>query len=195
MPLANTLPQTSVEVAEVPVIEQDNLVQTTDTVPAAPTTLVSEATASKDLTAQEINTLPATAAGDASLAELPEESAVAKAPVRRLREGISRALLTLDLKDREPGEALGAQVAMNDEGIIKVILFTEMEGLRGKVLHHEWFRNEQRMARVRIPVNTETQRSHSSKFINRQMLGDWMVKVVDDKGDVYATAAFEVVDG
>ena len=101
----------------------------------------------------------------------------------------------MNMDGGEPGEPVGYRIQMNDEGIIKLILFTEMDGLRGKTLHHEWYRGDARVARVRIPVNVDQQRSHSSKFINRQMLGVWRVKVVDEQGELYAEANFEVVEG
>lgn len=116
-------------------------------------------------------------------------------PVSTLHHGLSRAELTMNMDGGEPGEPVGYRIQMNDEGIIKLILFTEMDGLRGKTLHHEWYRGDARVARVRIPVNVDQQRSHSSKFINRQMLGVWRVKVVDEQGELYAEANFEVVEG
>ena len=108
-------------------------------------------------------------------------------------DGITRALLTQEIKDQEPQGSIPFELALPDEGIVKVILFTEMHGLRGKKLYHEWYRNGVRQARVRIPVNVNKQRSHSSKYINTQMLGDWQVKVLDGKQNSYALAEFKVV--
>ena len=85
-------------------------------------------------------------------------------------------------------------VELPPEGIIKVMLFTEMKGLRGTTLYHEWYRNEVRQARVKIPVNVRQQRSHSSKYINTQMTGEWLVRVVDDKSKVYVEAGFSVTN-
>ncbi|MDX1453140.1 MAG: DUF2914 domain-containing protein [Oleiphilaceae bacterium] len=160
--------------------------------------------------ANTLNALPATSAGvpaDVSgehseqingmksntLPPILEEPVIS--PVSKLHVGIERAELTQTLRNGEPGEPLSYEVAMNDEGIIKVILFTEMEGLRGKTLYHEWYRGDRRMARVRIPVNVDHQSSHSSKFINQQMLGEWRVKVLDDQGELYAEANFKVIEG
>ena len=108
-------------------------------------------------------------------------------------DGITRALLTQEIKDQEPQGSIPFELALPDEGIVKVILFTEMHGLRGKKLYHEWYRNGVRQARVRVPVNVNKQRSHSSKYINTQMLGDWQVKVLDGKQNSYALAEFKVV--
>jgi len=128
----------------------------------------------------------------AELSASPKEPDQLISPVTTLHVGIARAELTDGVRDKEPLDPLGYDVPMNEEGIIKVVLFTEMHDLDGTVLYHDWYRNENRQARVRIPVNVSRQRSHSSKFINRQMLGDWRVKVVDGAGELYAEANFRV---
>jgi len=113
-------------------------------------------------------------------------------PVTSLHEGIIRAELTHLLEDGKPSAPLGYEVAMSDEGIIKVILYTHMQDLHGTILFHDWYRNEKRQARVKIPVRVKSQHSHSSKYINAQMTGEWTVKVVDDSGELYAEANFAV---
>ena len=84
---------------------------------------------------------------------------------------------------------------MPDSGLIKVMLHTEMHGLAGIRLYHEWSLDGKRQARVRVPVNTAKQTSYSSKFIDKHMLGLWQVKVLDDAGEAYVLADFEVIRG
>jgi len=120
-------------------------------------------------------------------------SDVKPASVLIVNSGITRANLSLSLKENQPGKALDHSVVMSGKGIIKVILFTEMSGIRGRTLFHEWYLNGKRLARVKIPVNVSLQKSFSSKFINQQMLGQWQVKVIDDQGEPYVLADFEVI--
>lgn len=128
-----------------------------------------------------------------SVVQAPEASAASViSPVTTLHEGMRRAELTLSLKDGQPVAPLEYDVPMSAEGIIKVILFTEMKDLKGTTLFHDWYREEKRMARVKIPVNVSEQSSYSSKFINRQMTGEWTVKVADQRGELYAQANFRV---
>lgn len=110
-----------------------------------------------------------------------------------LNNAITHAVLTLDLNDKVSVTSIPYKLVLPEEGIVKVMLLTEMNGLRGKKLFHEWYRNGVRQARVKIPVNINKQRSYSSKYINEQMLGDWQVKVVDEKADTYVLASFNVV--
>jgi hypothetical protein len=126
--------------------------------------------------------------------EIPVAQPLAQviSPISTYHEGMAVAALTYELKDGRPVDSLGYNIPMNDEGIIKVILFTQMNDLKGTVLFHDWYLADKRMARVKIPVNVKDQNSYSSKFINTQMLGHWTVKIVDGKGDLYAEANFSV---
>lgn len=142
---------------------------------------------------EQVSEEPAPPANE-TLGALPEKPALSNviSPVTILHEGIETAELAHWLKDGKPDDTLGYEVAMSDEGIIKVILYTEMNNLRGTKLFHDWYRGDKRMARVKIPVNAAQQNSHSSKFINKQMTGEWTVKVVDEEGELFAQANFVV---
>ncbi len=144
-------------------------------------------TATEDFNASKESERIATEASGVDVTSTPSARIVIE------NDGITRALLTQEIKDQEPQGSIPFELALPDEGIVKVILFTEMHGLRGKKLYHEWYRNGVRQARVRVPVNVNKQRSHSSKYINTQMLGDWQVKVLDGKQNSYALAEFKVV--
>ena len=126
-------------------------------------------------------------------AEVAVKSPAALAAVNILSPAITQAILSDELAGDEPGTPLAETLILPESGITKVILFTEMRGLLGLTLYHEWYRNGERQARVKVPVNYKEQRSLSSKFINLQMTGDWQVKVVDGKGKAYIDAAFKVI--
>lgn len=124
------------------------------------------------------------------VAETAEKTVLAE--VKVLNPAITQAILTDELANDEPGSALSDTLILPASGITKVMLFTDMKGLRGKTLYHDWYRNGERQARVKIPVSLKSQRSFSSKFINLQMTGDWQVKVVDGKDNTYVDATFHV---
>jgi hypothetical protein len=106
---------------------------------------------------------------------------------------IKEASLHLSTDQGVQGDKITHSIQMPQKGLIKVMLTTEMHGLQGNKLYHEWYRNGKRQARVTIPVNVKNQRSHSSKFIDKYMLGSWQVKVVDQANESYVLADFEVV--
>ncbi len=114
--------------------------------------------------------------------------------VRIHHPGITRAVITKDPLEQQESSELRATFSLPEGGLTKVILDTDMKGLRGLTLYHDWYRNGQRQARVTVPVSRSPQQARSSKFINAQMLGRWQVKVVDDKNKLYIDAEFNVLD-
>ncbi len=117
------------------------------------------------------------------------------ASVRITNSAIKDVMLRLSTDKGLPAEPIQQSIIMPDSGLIKVMLHTEMHGLAGIRLYHEWSLDGKRQARVRVPVNTAKQTSYSSKFIDKHMLGLWQVKVLDDAGEAYVLADFEVIRG
>ncbi|PID42881.1 MAG: hypothetical protein CSB48_08650 [Proteobacteria bacterium] len=128
----------------------------------------------------------------ASIADLPATSAARFPEIQVFTPGFSRVQLTSSLKDKLPVDELTAVVRMNEEGLLRVYLFTEMTGLKGKSFYHNWYLDEKRMARVKVPAYSKLTRASSSKFIDRYMMGNWRVEIVDGAGDIQATAEFSV---
>ncbi len=127
--------------------------------------------------------LPAPAAGQVE--STPADVAVFSSVFDRIQ-------LTSDVIDREPQDHLEATLRMNDAGLLKVHLFTEVGGQAGQTFYHHWYRADQRMAKVRIPVGSAHSRVSSSKFIDRNMLGAWRVEVENERGEILARAQFQV---
>lgn len=109
-----------------------------------------------------------------------------------LSASIKRAQLTHGIKDDEPVDTLAQTIPMNENGLVKVYLFMETAGLKGKVLYHDWYWKGKRIAHARIPIKRAAHTAVSSKFIDRIMTGPWEVKIVDERGNVLAKTAFEV---
>lgn len=155
-----------------------------------------EAETEVEPTIAELKAQPMTAAG--ALESDTETVKTAHNPasdtqITFLTPGIVRAQLThlLD-NEKKPTDVLGSNIRMSDEGLIRVYLYTEIEGLAGKTLYHSWSLNGERMARVRIPVVSNSYRASSSKFIDRMMLGEWQVVIADEGGNRYVEVAFTV---
>lgn len=152
-----------------------------------------------DISIEAINeVLPATSSApyDAAMqisiqAEQQPQQALAKLEI--LDGRIEAAVLSSNVANGVPGEPLLNTVSTGSEGIIKVAMFNEMLELKGETLYHEWYRNGRLQATVKIPVNVDGQKSYSSKFINKDMLGDWSVLVRDKTGKQFVTAEFKVV--
>ncbi|MCG8517261.1 MAG: DUF2914 domain-containing protein [Pseudomonadales bacterium] len=96
------------------------------------------------------------------------------------------------LDNKEPTEAIPAVLPMNADGLMRVYLFTETRNLNGQLHFHDWYREGERVARVRIMPFSDAMRASSGKFINGDMTGQWRVEVVTEAGEALAEAEFEV---
>jgi len=114
------------------------------------------------------------------------------ADVHILSDHFTHAQLTSDVQHGEPIDHAGARIPMNEKGLIRVYLYTEMEGLQGRTLYHDWYLGDQRMARVTMRPQAATVAASSSKFIDRHMLGNWRVEVHSSDGEPMVRTAFEV---
>ncbi|WP_250655457.1 DUF2914 domain-containing protein [Alkalimarinus coralli] len=126
----------------------------------------------------------------------PEQGAAINSPdpVTIESSRIVKAQLTHRVKNSEPVDKLGSVIPMNEDKLIRVYLFTGMEGLKGETLYHDWYLSGKKMARVKIKVKNDKTSASSSKFIDRHMTGDWRVKVTTSRGDELVSASFNVVN-
>ncbi len=120
----------------------------------------------------------------------PGNSTPAKVVVHS--KSVKRAQLTTNVVNDAPVDQLNAVVPMNEQGLLRIYLFTETSGLQDRNLFHYWYRNGKQMAKVRMPTSRKPVIASSSKFIDRYMTGQWEVKVMDDRNNLLATAHFTV---
>lgn len=106
-----------------------------------------------------------------------------------LSADITDAALTDHMQGLEPADKLTSTENLQD-GFLKLYFYTDLEGHAGDTLIYSWYRNEKRVAKVRIPVGSDRWRSHSSKNLSANMRGDWKVVVTDRKSNTLATAEF-----
>lgn len=109
-----------------------------------------------------------------------------------LSKNIKRLQLSNGVNDSGPVDSIESPVPMNEKGLVKVFLYMETEGLKGKVLYHDWLWKGRLIAHARIPVRRDQHTAVSSKFIDRIMVGSWEARVVDERGKVLAQTRFDV---
>lgn len=121
---------------------------------------------------------------------VPPQTALAK--VQILSDHLIRAQLSNNMRHGEPTDHAAAVIPMSEEGLIKVYFFAEFERLKGQTIYYDWFLEDKRMARVRARPQLDTASAHSSKYVDRHMLGQWHVEVRTETGDALGRADFEV---
>jgi hypothetical protein len=152
--------------------------------PASPQ-LASEA--SEPVSPVEPASLPAPAAEESEPA--PEDAT----SIKLLSDHLIRAQLSTGLEEKEPIDEIPNVLRMDSDGLIRIYLFTEIQGMKGQLHFHDWYLEDERVARVEIRPSVDPMRASSAKYIDRHMLGDWRVEVVTEEGELLAKGAFSVL--
>ncbi len=176
------------EVAETPVAvpETASGAASTDSgAETAPPQLASQV--SEPESSVEPASLPAPAAGES------EPSREDAASIELLSDHIIRAQLTTGLEEKEPIDEIPNVLTMDSDGLIRIYLFTEIQGMEGQLHFHDWYLEDERVARVEIRPSVDPMRASSAKYIDRHMVGDWRVEVVTEEGELLAKGEFSVL--
>ncbi|MDH5516506.1 MAG: DUF2914 domain-containing protein [Gammaproteobacteria bacterium] len=97
-------------------------------------------------------------------------------------ENIARSIFTSGVENREPIDKVG-QLTNDNE---KIYFFTEIKGMSGRTITHRWEHAGNVKAEVAFKVGSNRWRIWSSKTLQPQWLGEWIVTVVDDAGNTLA---------
>lgn len=144
-----------------------------------------------------------TAKAEALTVEVPEPEILTKpeqtAPLADIALGakldtqsVSRALLTRAIKAREPVDIIGERIARASFSR-KLYFFTEVNGLKGKLVRHKWYFQDQLQADVELSIYAERYRTYSSKNIAALQLGMWRVELVAE-GKTLASKQFIITE-
>ncbi len=151
----------------------------------------------------EVAALASSSGGQVSAAEQaasPEAaagSALRNPPVRAVSTRIvsadvRRFLITDRVEAREPvGDISDIREDRKVEGLVKVIAYSDVAGRAGEFLEYRWIRGGRVVAKVPVGVGSDSWRSYTSKFLNKDMRGDWRVELRTRGGELLAETAFE----
>ena len=106
---------------------------------------------------------------------------------------IVRAILTTDLKNKEPVDNLSSVLTVNKDRATKVYYFTEIIDMKGQVLYHRWLRNGQLIFKRKINILGNRWRASTSKMIIYSKAGLWTVRLEDKQGAILNEIKFEVI--
>jgi len=119
---------------------------------------------------------------------LPPSTPLIQGSVQRLSENINRFQITPMVEDHEPLGTINDIEAEN--GVLTVYAFSEANNLKDTVLYYVWNLNGRDVATVPIAIGADRWRSHSTKFIEPSMKGQWTVKLQNAQGETLAINQF-----
>lgn len=102
---------------------------------------------------------------------------------------VARAAFTTLVADREPQDEVSRLTNEHN----RIIFFTDLRDLAGRNVFHVWEHDGAVMARVPFSVKGPRWRIYSTKNLEPSWVGEWTVKVVDEKGEVLHTETFSYV--
>lgn len=102
---------------------------------------------------------------------------------------VADAAITTAVVEREPVDNVEAFPAQNG----KLYCFTRIVGAgEPTFVYHLWYREDQLMSRVELPVNSPSWRTWSAKDLLEDGPGDWRVEIQDAAGNVLRTLKFQL---
>ncbi len=112
-----------------------------------------------------------------------------KAEKKNNNINIRRAQFTNGIIKREPIDNID-QLSAAAKELKKIYYFTELRGLKGETIMHQWQHENNVVAEVEFKVRGNRWRVYSSKYLQSHKKGSWQVVVKDEKGNPLETSQF-----
>lgn len=107
---------------------------------------------------------------------------------------LKRAQLSTKIVQREPENSLISPITLSQLPENKLYFFTEIIGKNGQTLHHRWRYKKKLMVNIPIKIGSPRWRFYSSKHLNKDFLGEWLLEVVDDQDNLLYQKRIHITD-
>ena len=134
-------------------------------------------------TVQLIKPIPAITRPTTSPKALAESATITTSHTPALPDFLKRVQLSTKIVRREPVDSLNSPIPLIQLPENRLYFFTEIIGKSGQTLHHRWLYKNKVMVNIPIKVNSPRWRFYSSKHVNKDFLGEWLLEVIDDQGN------------
>ncbi|MCX7082181.1 MAG: DUF2914 domain-containing protein [Methylococcales bacterium] len=140
---------------------------------------------------QELDAKSSVAATETVKAETKEFSLVKS----NFKNTITRALLTLNIKNNEPVTELNLPLALPTNKTVPVYYFVEVADMKDRVIFHEWWLGNKLINRKKITIsNNDKWRTVSHQLVAFAAKNNWTVKVVDENGHLIIEKRFDIIE-
>ena len=108
---------------------------------------------------------------------------------------ITRALLTLAIKNNEPVSELNSPLALPTNKSVPLYYFVEVSDMKDRVIFHEWWLGNKLINRKKITIsNNDKWRTVSHQLVAFAAKNHWTVKVVDESGQLIIELPFDIIE-
>jgi hypothetical protein len=101
---------------------------------------------------------------------------------------VTRAMFTIGIDNHEPVIMVDS---IDSSSYTSITFFTELNGLSGHNVTHQWTHNDKVMFEKTFEVKAERWRVWTSKTLIPSWTGSWTVNVLDEDRSVMASSSFE----
>ena len=139
----------------------------------------------KSLTQAEPISVPSTIP---SIENTANTAIFSQSDVEILSNNVTRFVIASSVIENEPIGKINNIIFKNN--IATVYAFSEVKNLKDSTLYYIWSVDGQQIAKVKLNINGNRWRSHSSKFIQPTMHGQWKVELQNGKDEILAVNRF-----
>ena len=108
---------------------------------------------------------------------------------------ITRALLTLAIKNNEPVSALNLPLVLPSNKAVPLYYFVEVADMKDRIIFHEWWLGNKLINRKKITIsNNDKWRTVSHQLVAFAAKNHWTVKVVDESGQLINEQSFDIIE-
>lgn len=111
--------------------------------------------------------------------------------IKIFSENLSRVLLSTNIHNKEPVNELSSIVKGPADRAEKLYLFTQLDNSIGKIIEHQWWYQGKLLSSNKFTALGNRWRCYSSKNIATYQQGNWLLKVVDQKGKILSSINFD----
>ncbi|MFI3186585.1 MAG: DUF2914 domain-containing protein [Methylococcaceae bacterium] len=104
---------------------------------------------------------------------------------------LRRSLLTYGIENKEPVGKIASSVKVSGKKPTWIYYFTEFRAMKGMSFYHEWFKNGVLVFRPLVVISDDRWRASSRKLLSDSDKGKWIVKLVDEKGQLLDEKSFK----
>lgn len=105
-------------------------------------------------------------------------------PAPQMQARVRRAVLANRIINKEPLDEIKQPLSISPTTPITVYYFNELRGMNGVMVYHEWLHDGVSVTKEPLLVGAERWRVSSHKTLDSQSGGSWMVKLIDNHGNV-----------
>lgn len=140
---------------------------------------------SESLTQTESVSAPST---NSTIENTDNAAIFSQSDVEILSSNVARFVITSSVIENEPNGKIDNIIFKNN--IATVYAFSEVNDLKDTTLYYIWSMDGQQIAKVKLAINGDRWRSHSSKFIQPTMHGQWKVELKNGQDEILAVNRF-----